>query len=74
LIEEIQVKYLVVECVAGRAGMVIGGSTVHSTKAGLGIPVGNNARYKELGSHTKRKLQGKFSGAKALVMDEFTMS
>jgi PIF1-like helicase/Helitron helicase-like domain at N-terminus len=56
----------------GRAGMVIGGSTVHSTKSGLVIPVGNKG-YKPLSSQTKMKLQREFRHAKVLVLDEFSM-
>jgi PIF1-like helicase len=56
----------------GQAGMVIGGSTVHSSKAGLGLPVAKS-RFKELGSLTRRLLHERYRIAKVLVLGEFSM-
>jgi hypothetical protein len=56
----------------GKAATVIGGSTVHSSKQGLALPVGK-AVFKELKGKTLQKLKKRFSNIRLVVIDEFSM-
>ena len=56
----------------GMAATVISGSTVHSSKHGLGIPVGNR-KFKKLSGERLKRLQEKFRNVRLIVIDEYSM-
>ena len=56
----------------GMAANVIGGSTVHSRKHGLGLPVGRQ-KFKPLKGKALEKLQKMLRGVVLIVLDEFSM-
>ena len=56
----------------GKAATVINGSTVHSVKEGMALPVGRT-RYKDLQGIQLREAQERYADLKLLVIDEFTM-
>ena len=56
----------------GMAATVINGSTVHSPKHGLGIPIGNHA-FKEISGDRLKRLQEKFQNVWLIVIDEYSM-
>jgi hypothetical protein len=56
----------------GKAATVIGGSTVHSVKDGLGIPIDPTA-FKALEGATLKNLQIRLKDLKLIVIDEFSM-
>ena len=56
----------------GKAATVIGGSTVHSPKYGLGVPV-SEKQLKKLSGKTLQRLQERLKGVKLIVIDEYSM-
>jgi hypothetical protein len=56
----------------GKAATVIGGSTVHSTKQGLALPVGRTV-FKELKGRCLQQLQTRYAKIRLVVIDEFSM-
>jgi hypothetical protein len=69
--EEKKEKYLVM-ATTGKAATVIGGSTVHSVKDGLGIPIDPKA-FQVLEGATLKNLQIRLKDLKPIVIDEFSM-
>lgn len=57
----------------GKAATVFRGTTIHSWKHALGLPVGTNAKYKKLGSKTLQRMQQRFSDLRLLIVDEYSM-
>ena len=56
----------------GKAASVIGGSTVHSRKNGIGLPVGRQ-KYRDLSSNMLKQAQKRFKGVKLIIIDEYSM-
>jgi hypothetical protein len=56
----------------GKAASVIGGSTLHSPKTGLGVPVGTDA-FTELNGAALRRLQDRLRGVRLILIDEYSM-
>ena len=58
---------------SGVAANLIRGSTVHSSKRGLALPVGNR-QFIELKGKTLKRLQKRYAGKlKLVILDEFSM-